>query len=149
EPRFRIEPSLVPRSGPVAMAALVLVPLAAIAFRRRWSAYVLGGTAALLAILLVPTLFVHFTDLVSLSQSRRAAGFLPFTFAFAGGLALLARSWLVLPAALAAGILLERRWAGGLRLRPARDPPPFLPPRGPLRRVARPCFGPPLFFPPP
>ena len=110
--RFRIEPSIVSRSGPVAMAALVLVPLAALAFRRRWSAYVLGGTAALLAILLVPTLFVHFTDFVSLSQSRRAAGFLPFTFAFAGGLALLARSWLVLPAALVAGIVLERRWPG-------------------------------------
>jgi len=68
--------------------------------------------AVLLAILLVPTLFVHFTDLVSLSQSRRAAGFLPFTFAFAGGLALLARSLLVLPAALAAGIVLEREWPG-------------------------------------
>jgi hypothetical protein len=105
------------------MAALVLVPLAALAFRRRWSAYVLGGSAALLAILLVPTLFVHFTDLVSLSQSRRAAGFLPFTFAFAGGLALLARSWLVLPAALVAGILLERRWPGDFGYGTAGDAP--------------------------
>jgi hypothetical protein len=110
--RFRIEPALVSRAGPVAVAALVLVPLAAFAFRRRWSAYVLGGTFALLALLLVPTLFVHFTDFVSLSQSRRAAGFLPFTFAFAGGLALLARSLLVLPAALAAGIALEHQWPG-------------------------------------
>src|SRR5207247_2074905 len=66
--RFRIEPALVSRSGPVAVAALVLAPLAGIAFRRRWSAYVLGGTLALLALLLVPTLFVHVTDLVSLSQ---------------------------------------------------------------------------------
>src|SRR5438045_266961 len=110
--RFRIEPALVSRSGPVAVAALVLVPLAGFAFRKRWSAYVLGGTAALLALLLVPTLFVHFTKFVSLSQSRRAAGFLPFTFAFAGGLALLSRSLLVLPAALAAGIALERQWPG-------------------------------------
>src|SRR5262249_37250360 len=123
EPRFRIEPSLVPRSGPVAMAALVLVPLAAIAFRRRWSAYVLGGTAALLAILLVPTLFVHFTDLVSLSQSRRAAGFLPFTFAFAGGLALLGRTWLLAPAALVAGILLELQWPGDFGYGTAGHPP--------------------------
>jgi hypothetical protein len=121
--RFRIEPSLVTRSGPVAMAALVLVPLAALAFRRRWSAYVLGGTAALLAILLVPTLFVHFTDLVSLSQSRRAAGFLPFTFAFAGGLALLGRTWLLAPAALVAGILLERRWPGDFGYGTAGDSP--------------------------
>jgi hypothetical protein len=110
--RFRIEPALVSRSGPVAVAALVLVPLAVLAYRRRWSAYALGGTFALLAILLVPTLFVHFTDVVSLSQSRRAAGFIPFTIAFAGGLALLARSLLVLPAALAAGIALELAWPG-------------------------------------
>jgi hypothetical protein len=110
--RFRIDPALVGRSGPVAIAALVLVPLAALAFRRRWSAYVLGGTVALLALLLVPTIFVHFTKVVSLSQSRRAAGFLPFTFAFAGGLALLARTVLVLPAALAAGIVLEWKWPG-------------------------------------
>ena len=110
--RFRIDPALAGRSGPVAIAALLLVPLAALAFRRRWSAYVLGGTAALLALLLVPTIFVHFTKVVSLSQSRRAAGFLPFTFAFAGGLALLARTLFVLPAALAAGIALEWKWPG-------------------------------------
>jgi len=110
--RYRIEPSLVSRAGPVAMAALVLAPFALFAFRRRWSAYVLAGTAALLALLLVPTLFVHFSNLVSLSQSRRAAGFLPFTFAFAGGLAVLARSILVLPAALAAGIALYLEWPG-------------------------------------
>lgn len=110
--RFRIEPALVSRSGPVAVAALVLVPLAGFAFRRRWGGYVVAGTLALLLLLLVPTIFVHFTDFVSLSQSRRAAGFLPFTFAFAGGLALLARSLLVLPAALAAGIVLEHEWPG-------------------------------------
>ncbi len=62
--------------------------------------------------MLVPTLFTHFSDLVSLSQSRRAAGFIPFAFAFAGGLALLARSILVLPAALAAGIALQLLWPG-------------------------------------
>ena len=60
----------------------------------------------------MPTLFVHFSNLVSLSQSRRAAGFVPYSFAFAGGLALLARSWLLAPAALAAGIVLEREWPG-------------------------------------
>ena len=110
--RFRIEPALVSRSGPVALAALVLVPLAGLAYRRRWSAYVLAGTLSLLALLLVPPLFVHFSDLVSLSQSRRAAGFLPFTVAFAGGMAVLARTWLAVPAALVAGIALERKWPG-------------------------------------
>jgi hypothetical protein len=110
--RFRIAPQLVSRTGAVAVASLVLVPLAGFAFRRRWSALVLGGTVSLLALLLVPTLFVHFSNLVSLSQSRRAAGFMPYSFAFAGGLALLARSWLLAPVALAAGIVLERTWSG-------------------------------------
>jgi hypothetical protein len=110
--RFRVEPTLVGRSGAVAVAALVLVPIAAFAARRRWSAFVLGGTVSILGLTLVPTLFVHFSDLVSLSQSRRAVGFLPFAFAFAGGLALLARSILVLPAALAAGIVLQHEWPG-------------------------------------
>jgi hypothetical protein len=109
---FRLLPEVVGRSGPVAVAALALVPLAAFAARRRWSAFVLGGTVSILALMLIPTLFVHFTDLVSLSQARRAAGFLPFAFAFAGGLALLARSVLVLPCALAAGSVLEQRWPG-------------------------------------
>jgi hypothetical protein len=109
---FRIAPSLVGRSGAVSVAALALVPLAGLAARRRWSAFVLGGTVAVLTLMLVPTLFVHFSNLVSLSQSRRAAGFVPFTFAFAGGLVLLARSVLVLPAALAAGIAIQLRWPG-------------------------------------
>ena len=38
------------------------------------------------SICLVPWLFTPFSDAVSLSQSRRAAGFVPFAFAFAGGL---------------------------------------------------------------
>ena len=62
--------------------------------------------------MLIPELFTRFSNAVSLSQSRRAAGFLPFAFAFAGGLALLARSVWVLPFALAAGIVLERQWPG-------------------------------------
>ncbi|HZQ02947.1 MAG TPA: hypothetical protein VFA88_02895 [Gaiellaceae bacterium] len=109
---FRVAPALVGRSGAVAVAGLTLVPLAALAARRRWSAFVLGGSVAILALELVPTLFVHFSELVSLSQSRRAAGFVPFAFALAGGLALLARTVLVLPAALAAGIVLELQWPG-------------------------------------
>jgi hypothetical protein len=62
----------------------------------------------------VPTLFVRFTDAVSVSQARRAAGFVPLPFAFAGGIAVLAglARWLVLPAALAAGIALQLAWPG-------------------------------------
>ncbi len=109
---FRLAAGVVGRAGAVAVASLALVPLAGFAARRRWGAFVLGGSVAVLALMLVPFLFVHFSDLVSLSQSRRAAGFLPFAFAFAGGLTLLARSFLVLPLALAAGIALQELWPG-------------------------------------
>jgi hypothetical protein len=112
--RFRLAPEVLGRTGAVAVAALVLVPLAALAWRRRFAAWVLGGTVLLLAILLVPTIFVRFTDAVSVSQARRAAGFVPLPFAFAGGVAVLAglARWLVLPAALGAGIALQLAWPG-------------------------------------
>jgi hypothetical protein len=109
---FRVAPGLIGRSGAVSVAALALIPLAGLASRRRWSAFVLAGSVSILALMLVPALFVRFTDVFSLSFSRRAAGFVPFAFAFAGGLALLARSTLVLPAALAAGIALQLLWPG-------------------------------------
>jgi hypothetical protein len=90
------------------------VPLAGLAARRRWAAFVLGGSLVLLVILLVPELFSRFSDAVSLSQSRRAAGFLPFAFAVAGGAAVLARvTWWAAPAlGLAAGIALQHFWPG-------------------------------------
>lgn len=112
--RFRLAPEVLGRTGAVAVAALVLVPLAALAWRRRFAAWVLGGTVLLLAILLVPTIFVRFVDAVSVSQARRAAGFVPLPFAFAGGIAVLVglARWLVLPAALAAGIALQLAWPG-------------------------------------
>ena len=109
---YRLAAGVVGRSGAVAVAALVLVPLAGFASRRRWGAFVLGGSVVVLALMLVPILFSHFSDLVSLSQARRAAGFVPFAFAFAGGCMLLARSLLVLPFALAAGIALQALWPG-------------------------------------
>ena len=118
--RYRLAPEVFGRSGAVAVAALLSIPLAGLALRRRWAAYVLGGSLAVLAVTLVPLLFVPFSDLVSLSQSRRAAGFLPYAFAFAGGLVVLARltRWAVLPLALAAGIVLQLAYPGdfGYRL---------------------------------
>jgi hypothetical protein len=112
--RFRLAPEMLGRPGAVAIAALLCVPLAALASRRRWSAYVLGGSVAMCAILLLPDLFTRLSDAVSLSQARRAAGFLPLAAAFAGGAAVLARllSWWALPAALAAGIGLELAYPG-------------------------------------
>ena len=120
ETSYRLAPDVFGRSGSVAVAALLAIPLAGLALRRRWAAYVLGGSLAVLVVMLVPLLFVPFSDLVSLSQARRAAGFLPFAFAFAGGLAVLARLlgiW-VLPLALASGIAFQLLWPGdfGYRL---------------------------------
>ena len=111
---FRLAPEMLGRAGAVAVAALVLVPVAAFASRRRWAAYVLGGSVALLVILLLPALFTPFSDAVSLSQARRAAAFLPLAFAFAGGAAVLARvlSWWAFPLALAAGAALEVVYPG-------------------------------------
>ncbi len=102
------------RSGPVAIAALLLIPLAGLAARRRWSAYVVGGSLAVFAAMLVPFLFTTLADLVSISQARRAAGFLPFAFAFAGGLGVLSKllGRLLLPLALVAGIALQLAYPG-------------------------------------
>ena len=111
---YHLAPALLGRTGSVAVLALVGIPLAALAARRRWAALVLGGSLAVLALMLVPPLFTHFSDVVSLSQSRRAAGFLPFAFAFAGAL-LVASKLLgktVLPLALVGGILVQRAWPG-------------------------------------
>src|SRR5262249_1469156 len=108
------------RGGASAVAAVLLVPLAALASRRRWAAYVVGGSLAVLVVCLTPWLFTPFSDAVSLSQSRRLAGFLPFAFAFAGGLCVLAGLLraLVVPLALVAGVVLQALWPGdfGYRL---------------------------------
>ncbi|HET7573256.1 MAG TPA: hypothetical protein VFJ77_11385 [Gaiellaceae bacterium] len=127
--RYALDPSLVDRTGSVAIAALVLAPLALFARRRRWSAYVLGGTAAVLALELWPFVFPHFADAASLSQARRAAGFVPFAFAFAGGAALLARVSRVgtLALALGAGIWLQLDYPGDFGLRTAHDGPVAIP----------------------
>jgi hypothetical protein len=119
--RFHLNPEVITRAGPVPLAALCLVPLALFAVRRRWAALVLGGTLAVLGVLLLDHVFAPFADAVSLSQARRLAGFLPIGFALAGGAAVLARmvSYALLPLALAAGIALEWAWPGdfGYRLK--------------------------------
>ncbi|HLX20799.1 MAG TPA: hypothetical protein VKR23_11675 [Gaiellaceae bacterium] len=111
---YHLAAGMVSRSGAIAIAALVLVPLAGLAGRRRWSALVLGGTVIVLGLELWDVLFPHFSDAVSLSQSRRAAGFVPFAFALAGGAAVLTRfiGPAVVPVALAAGIVLQLEYPG-------------------------------------
>jgi hypothetical protein len=111
---FRLAPEVLGRSGAAAVAALVLLPLAALAPRRRWAAFVLGGGVTVMALLLVPELFTRLTDVVSLSQARRLGAFLPFAFAFAGGVAALAGivGVAVAPLALAAGFVLQEAYPG-------------------------------------
>jgi hypothetical protein len=112
--RYALRPEVVSRSGAIAVAALALVPLAGLAARQRWAAFVLGGTLAILGIELLVWVFPHFADAVSVSQARRLAGFVPFAFAVAGGTAVLVRliGPLVLPLALGAGIGLQLAFPG-------------------------------------
>ena len=111
---YNLAPEVFTRAGAVAIAALLLIPLAGFAARRRWAAYVVGGSLAVLAVMLVPYLFTSLADLVSISQARRSAGFLPFAFAFAGGMGVLARlvGPLLLPIALGAGMFLQIVYPG-------------------------------------
>jgi hypothetical protein len=112
EHHYRLAAQVLGRSGAVAVAALLLAPVTAVAIRRRWAPFALGGTVLVLALMLVPWLFVHFSDAVSLSQSRRAAGFAPLPFVLAGAAAILLQRRLLLPFAPAAGIVLQLLWPG-------------------------------------
>jgi hypothetical protein len=91
---FRLAPRTISRGGAAAVAALLVIPLAVFA-RRRVAAFVLGGSLALLVVLLVPGLFTQLADVVSLSQGRRLAQFLPLPFALAAAALLAGRLRLV------------------------------------------------------
>jgi hypothetical protein len=75
---------------------------------------VVGGSLAVFVLCLVPWVFTPFSDVVSLSQSRRLAGFLPLAFALAGGMGVLARllGRATAPVALGAGIVLQLAYPG-------------------------------------
>ena len=110
---FRLAPEQLTRPGAVAIAGLLAIPLAALAAPRRWAAYVLGGSLAVLGVLLVPHVFDALSELFSLSQSRRLAAFLPLPFALAGVATILGR--LRLGGALAAlggGAILQLEYPG-------------------------------------
>lgn len=123
--RYSLAPSRIDRNGAVAVAALLLAPLALFARRRRWSALVLGTIVAVLGIVLWPLVFPHFSAAVSLSQSRRLNGFIPLPVALAGGSAVVSRfsRILALTGGLVAGIWLQVAYAGDFGLRAARTAP--------------------------
>ncbi len=112
--RYRLAPEVFGRTGAVAVAALLSIPLAGFAWRRRWASFVLGGSLAVFALTLPSFVFPHFADVLSLSQARRAAGFVPLAYAFAGGalVAAAALRWLLPPLGLAAGIALQLAYPG-------------------------------------
>lgn len=111
---YRLKPELFGRGGAIAIAALVLLPLAVLAQRRLWASLALGGMLAALAVSLLTFVFPHFADVVSISQARRLVGFSPRMFVIVGGALVLTRLLgpVVLPLALAAGIVLQW-WAPG------------------------------------
>jgi hypothetical protein len=111
---FHLKADVLVRTGAIAIAAVALFPLACLAARRRWAAWVVGGSLAVLAVCLLSPLFSHFSDVVSISQARRVAGFFPFAFAFAGGMAVLSRlvGPLLPSLALLAGAGLEAAYPG-------------------------------------
>ena len=105
---FRLAPGNLTGRGPVVLAAFALLPVAALAVRRRWGAYATGGTLAALAFLLVPALFVALSDLMLVSQARRLADFLPVPFVIAAAAVVAGRHRLVgLAAAFGLGVLLQ------------------------------------------
>ena len=109
---YHLAPGFVARAGAIVVAALVLMPLAGLAGRRRWSAFVLGGTVLLLALELPSFVFPHFSSrvVVAVAPPRVRS----VSFALAGGAAVLVRlaGPFVLPAALASGIALQLEFPG-------------------------------------
>lgn len=90
-PWFGMSPDAIARAGPVVVAGLLAVPLAAFASRRLWAALVLGGSVVILIAVLVPPFFTVFADVFSLSQARRLPQFLPVAVAVVGGCVALSR----------------------------------------------------------
>jgi hypothetical protein len=88
---LRLRPEQIAFGGGVKVLALALVPFAVLAAGRRFAAYVLGGSAALLVLALVPWFFEPFAGALSVSQAVRIPSFLPLPFALAGGALLLSR----------------------------------------------------------
>jgi len=111
---YRLSPELFGRAGAIAVASLVLLPLAVFAHRRMWGAFALGAMLATMAIALLPFVFPHFADAISISQARRIIAFSPRPFVLVGGMLVLAGflRWAVLPVALAAGIALQLAYPG-------------------------------------
>jgi hypothetical protein len=110
---LRLAPETISRGGAVAVAGLIAIPAAALAGKRRWAAYVLGASIAVLVLVLIPWAFDPFSNVVSVSQARRLPIFLPIPFAVAGAASLLGRFRLAgCLAAFGVGALLQLTYPG-------------------------------------
>jgi hypothetical protein len=111
---YRLAPELYGRAGAIAVASLLLLPLAVFAHRRLWAAFVLGAMLATFAVTLLPFVFPHFADAISISQARRIIAFSPRPYVLVGGALVLAGflRLVLLPVALAAGIVLQLVYPG-------------------------------------
>jgi len=105
---LRAAPDVITRSGPILVAALIVLPVVALGVRRWWAAFAVGGMLLTLAVLLIPTVFTAFVDAISVSQGRRLAQFLPVPFAVAAASVLASRFRIVAAVgALGLGAVLE------------------------------------------
>ena len=112
------------RGGPIVIAALACIPVAAAAGRTRAAAFIAGTSAAVILILIVPYFFTPFAHVMSISQGRRFAFYLPFAFALTGGALVLARfRWFAVAGALLAGAWLHHVLPGDFKYM-LRDPGP-------------------------
>lgn len=110
---FRLSTEVLTRHGGITIAGFLAIPLAALAARRIWSAFVLGTAIVVLTVVLTPALFTLLSDLASISQARRLPIFLPLAVALAGAAVLAGRfRALAVAAALAAGVLLSVVYTG-------------------------------------
>jgi hypothetical protein len=119
-PWFGMSPEAIARAGPVVVAGLLAIPLAALAAKRLWGALVLGGGLVLLVLVLVPPFFTILADVFSLSQARRVPEFLPVSFAVVGACIALSRlRWrgLAIAGAVSVGLVVlypgESTWVYG------------------------------------
>jgi hypothetical protein len=110
---IRLAPEAISRGGAITIAGLLAIPIAGLAAPKRWAAYVLGGSLAVLGLVLIPWAFDYLTEVVSVSQGRRLASFLPLPFAVAGAAAVLGRYRLAgCLAAFGTGALLQLLYPG-------------------------------------
>jgi hypothetical protein len=111
---YALSPETIARGGAATVAALLAIPAAALAGRRRWAAYVLGGSLAVFLVVLVPPVFTTFSDLASLSQARRLTIVLPLAFALAGAAVLAGHlRWAGCVLAAGLGVGLQLAYPGG------------------------------------